>query len=142
MPARDRIPTAGIAAIVLIAASEAVFLTRTEPLSGWPVFELTADDALYVAKRPLIERAAGRVVLVGDSSCMMDLIPGEIASHAATPVINLGTILNMSPAGFADVGAEAVDQQPPPRAVVLAVLPQVFEVTEAQTVEWDQFGRT
>jgi hypothetical protein len=141
MPLSDRIPTAGIAAVVLIVLSEAIFLTQVEPLSGWPVFELTADDALYLAKRPLIEKSAGQVVLIGDSSCMMDLMPSEIEPQVGVSVINLGMILNMSPAGFADIGAEAGEQNPPPRAVVLAVLPQVFEVSEAQTAEWDQLGR-
>jgi hypothetical protein len=134
------VPSAAVAAILLIVLSEWLFLSATEPLSGWPVFELAADDAVYLVKRQLIERAPGRIVLVGDSSCTMDLVPTEIAP-AAGPVVNLGTIINMSPAGFAVIAREALAQEPPPRAVVLAMLPQALEVTEQQAREWDQLGR-
>ncbi len=140
MRTRRLISSAAFAAAVLILLSELVFLSNTEPLSGWPVFELAADDAVYVVKRELLERTHGQVVLVGDSSCTMDLVPADIAG-ATGPVMNLGTIINMTPAGFAVIAKEALAKEPPPRAVVLAVLPQALEVTEERAEEWDQLGR-
>lgn len=137
----SRLPTAGIVTVLMVLVSEVVFLSRTESLTGVPAFEPTADEAVYAAKRRLIPRASGRIVLVGDSSCCMDLIPAEVQARTSVPVVNLGTLLYMTPAGFADLGAEAVERDPPPRALVLAVLPRAFEVTEENATEWGQLGR-
>ena len=140
MPDRKPIPTAGFVAVVLVLASEVVFLARTEPLTGWPLFELTADDAVLVGKEQLLDRSAGRVVLVGDSSCMMGLVPAEIRQEVG-PALNLGTMIDMTPAGFSVMAGEALEREPPPRMVVLAVLPHAFEATEARAAERDQLGR-
>ncbi len=139
---RERPPWGAIAAAVMVLAGELAFCFRTEPLSGMPVFEPTADVATVVAKRTLFDRTDGAVVLLGDSSCMMGLDPAVIQKTTGRPVVNLGTLAFMTMAGFAAMADELLDRPNSPSMLVLAVLPRTFEVTEAQARrEFDLLGR-
>ncbi len=138
---RSRLPKAAVLAVLLIVAGEAVFLAKTEPLTGLPYLQPTADDAILTAKQKLIPKAAGRVVLVGDSSCTMGLKPAVLEAETGVPAVNLGTISTMTLAGFADLIDRACALEPRPRAVVFAALPRSFEVTEQQAHDFQLVGR-
>src|SRR5437762_378271 len=126
-------------AIALIAASETLFLATSEPLTGLPVFQPTVDDATLVLKRNLVPRSTGEIVIVGDSSCMMGLEPREFERAGLGPAVNLGTLLNMTVPGFALLGKQALTTDPPPRAIVVALLPRSLETTEAQARKFGLF---
>ena len=140
MVVRSKKPWAALLAIVLIIASEIAFMTTTESLTGLPYFQPTADDATIVAKRTLIPLAANKVVLVGDSSCMMGLNP-VIMSKFSLDAINLGTLSTMTLEGFAELAEEALKITPPPKAIVLVVIPKAFGVTEDQARKYNLLPR-
>lgn len=134
---RRRVP-AGIAAAILIAIAECLFVARTPPMTGQPLFEPTADDAVVQAKLDLMPRAAGRVALVGDSSCFMGLDPRE----SGAPAVNLGTLSSLTMAGYAAMARDLVNRSEPPRVLVVAVMPRALEVTESQARDYQVLGRT
>jgi len=130
--AKGRLPVAAIVAACVLLAMEGAFLAVSEPMSGWPVFEPTADDATVIAKRQMMEHCRGAVALVGDSSCLMGMRPGVIAEATGQSVVNLGTLSSFTLAGYAMQVRELMAMPEPPRAVVLVVLPQAMSVTAQQ----------
>jgi hypothetical protein len=132
---------AATAALLLIGASELALVSFSEPLSGMPVFQPTMDDAVVVAKRQLLPRAKGEVVLLGDSSCAEGLVPEVLQGRGLGRPVNLGLVVNFTLPGFAQLADEVSRLDPPPRAVVVAVLPRSFEVTEERAREFDMLGR-
>ncbi len=137
----SRIPKAAVLAALLVAGSEVLFLGTTEPLTGLPYLQPTADDAILVAKQKLIPRAAGRVVLIGDSSCTMGLQPDLLEAETGLPAVNLGTISTMTMVGFADLTGRVCDLDPLPKFVVFVALPRSFEVSEPQAHDYQLVGR-
>lgn len=135
MDSPSRVPKAAVLALAVIVAGEVAFQATTEPLTGLPYLQPTADDAILVAKQALLPKAAGRLVLVGDSSCTMGLQPKPLDA------VNLGTISTMTLAGFADLTERACALDPPPTRVVFAALPRSFEVTDSQAHEFQLVGR-
>lgn len=135
---RSRTALAFIAGVVVI---EVCFLGCSEPLSGMPFFEPTMDVAVLVAKRRMAQEAGGKIVLVGDSACWMDLIPEVIEPTLGQPVLNLGTNANFTIPGFILLAEEAMQCQPPPRAVVFVMLPHSLNMTEQKAREFGQLGR-
>ena len=135
------IPKAAILAVLLVVGSEVLFLVTTEPLTGLPYLQPTADDAILVAKQKLIPRAAGRVALIGDSSCTMGLQPDLLEAETGLPTVNLGTISTMTMVGFADLTERVCELDPPPKFVVFVALPRSFEVSEKQAHEYQLVGR-
>ena len=133
-------PWAAFLAIILIVVGEIVFMTKTESLTGMPFLQPSADDATVVVKRSLIPMSAGKVILVGDSSCMMGLNPVVMKKHSLVAV-NLGTLSSMTLEGFACLAEEALKETPVPKAIVLVVLPRSFEVTETQAREFNLLSR-
>ena len=129
---------AGVAAALMIVVGECAFLATTPPMTGQPLLEPTADDAVIQAKLDLMPRAAGAVALVGDSSCFMGLDPRELG----TPAVNLGTLSSLTMAGYAAMTAELLRRPEPPRAVVVAVLPRALEVNEMRARDYQALGRT
>jgi hypothetical protein len=139
---RNRVVTGtALAALCLIVLGEGVFLSLSEPLTGLPVLQPTADDATLVAKRRLLSSADAGIVLVGDSSCMMGLDPVVLTAGGLPATVNLGALLSFTVAGFADLGEEALARLPHARVLVLAVLPRSLEVTEQRAREFDLLGR-
>lgn len=136
-----RLPRAAALAVAVIFASEVAFLAVTEPLTGLPYLQPTGDDAIIAAKQKLISRAAGSILLVGDSSCTMGLQPRLIEAETGRAAVNLGTISTMTFVGFADLAARACALPQPPSHVVLAVLPRSFEVTGEQAHDFGLVGR-
>jgi len=130
-----------LAAICVIVLTEAAFLGLSEPLTGLPVLQPTADDATLVAKRRLLSRVDAEIVLVGDSSCMMGLDPAILTANGLPATVNLGALLSFTAAGFADLGEEALVNLPHARVLVLAILPRSLEVTEQRAREFDLLGR-
>jgi hypothetical protein len=143
MRMRLRLPVnaAGAIAATVILCTEWVFLARTEPLTGLRALEPTADEATVVAKRGLLPRAPGQILFVGDSSCIMELDPAVFTEEGLGRPVNLGTLASFTMPGFAALAEEAMDCDPPPRAVVVAVLPRSFEMTEAQARDFNLIGR-
>src|SRR6478736_651987 len=134
---RNRVVTGtALAALCLIVLGEGVFLSLSEPLTGLPVLQPTADDATLVAKRRLLSSADAGIVLVGDSSCMMGLDPVVLTAGGLPATVNLGALLSFTVAGFADLGEEALARLPHVRVLVLAVLPRSLEVTEQRAREF------
>lgn len=138
---RARRPRTALAFIAGVVAIEMCFLSYSEPLSGMPFFEPTMDVAVLVAKRRMAQEAGGKIVLVGDSACWMDLIPGVIEQTLGQPVLNLGTNANFTIPGFVLLAEEAMQCQPPPRAVVFVMLPHSLNMTEQKAREFGQLGR-
>ncbi|HEX4614051.1 MAG TPA: hypothetical protein VH092_38065, partial [Urbifossiella sp.] len=135
------LPRAGLAALAVVLATEAAFLAGTDPLTGLPVFQPTVDDATLTVKRRMLPLAAGAVVLTGDSSCTMGLRPDVLRDEAGLSAVNLGTLSSFTLPGFADLTAEALDRPDPPRAVVVALLPRSFGVSEADARGFGLLGR-
>ena len=129
-------PTA-VVTVLIILAGESWFWANTDSLSGAPFFEPTADVATVVAKHEMLAETAGKIVLLGDSSCMMGLIPGEISQDSC---VNLGTLSSFTLAGVEALTTEAIESQTPPRGVVIAMLPQTLAVSEAQAEEFGLLG--
>ena len=132
-----RLP-AGVAATIFILIAECVFLARTPPMTGQPLFEPTADDAVVQAKLDLMPLAAGRVALVGDSSCFMGIDPRELPQ----PAVNLGTLSSLTMAGYAAMVRDVVQRLEPPKRVIVAVLPRALEVSAGQARDFQLVGRT
>jgi hypothetical protein len=124
------IPWGAISGIVLIVVSDLMFLWWSEPLTGLKLFEPTADDAVLVAKRELARRSDDGVLIVGDSSALMGIKPAEVRKYIPCEVVNLGTLSSFTIAGYADLVINTVENGSRPRAIVLAVLPQAFSVSE------------
>lgn len=129
-------PTA-IVTVLIILAGETWFWANTDSLSGAPFFEPTADVATVVAKHEMLADAGGKILLLGDSSCMMGLVPQEIAADSC---VNLGTLSSFTLAGVEALATEAIERQTPPSAVVIAMLPQTLAVSEAQAEEFGLLG--
>jgi hypothetical protein len=129
-------PTA-VVTVLIIVTGEAWFWKNTDSLSGAPFFEPTADIATAVAKHEMLPEGAGRIVLVGDSSCMMGLIPEDISADSC---INLGTLSSFTLAGVEAMVAEAAENQTPPTAIVIAMLPQTLAVSEEQAETFGLLG--
>jgi hypothetical protein len=135
------VPKAAVAFLVSVVAIEIAFWHSSEPLTGLPYFQPTADVAPLVIKRQMAKKAEGSVVLVGDSACMMDLVPEVVERTLGQPVVNLGTIANFTMPGFVSLAEDALRCQPPPRAVVFVMLPHTINMTEQETRDFDLLGR-
>ena len=120
MNIRTYISPAAITACLIIVTGETWFWLNTDSLSGAPFFEPTADIGTVMAKHSMLSDAGGKVLLVGDSSCMMGLIP-DIVSTDPDGCLNLGTLSSFTLAGVESIVAEAVCSDIPPRAIVVAV---------------------
>ncbi len=129
-------PTA-IVTMLIILAGETWFWANTDSLSGVPFLEPTVDVATVVAKHEMLASSGGKIVLLGDSSCMMGLAPTEISEDSC---INLGTLSSFTLAGVEALVSEAIESQTPPRAVVIAMLPQTLAVSETQAAEFGLLG--
>jgi hypothetical protein len=134
-------PRAALLFVISVVAIEAWFWYASEPLSGLPFFEPRMDEAVLIAKRRMAQKAAGKVILVGDSSCGMDLIPDEVEQTLRQPVLNLGTLANFTVPGFTLLAEEAMQCQPPPRALVFVMLPHTLCMTEKDARDFGQLGR-
>lgn len=117
-------------------------MTSTEPLTGIPYLEPIGDDAVVAAKQALLPEAAGKIVLVGDSSCLMDLVPDVIAKETGVPTINLGTLAHHTLVGYENLAEQSLELRPLPRAIVLALLPRSLTVSEADAHEPGLLSRT
>lgn len=129
-------PTA-IAAVLIILAGEAWFWANTDSLSGAPFLEPTADVATVVAKHEMLADSGGKILLLGDSSCMMGLVPQEISTDSC---VNLGTLSSFTLAGVEALAIEAIDSPTPPSAVVIAMLPQTLAVSASQAEDFGLLG--
>lgn len=139
MRLRDYISPAAIATCLIIVSAESWFWFSTDPLSGAPWLEPSADVGTVMAKHDMLSDAGGRILLVGDSSCMMGLIP-EIVTGRPDGCLNLGTLSSFTLAGVESIVAEAIDAEVPPSMIVVAVLPQTLDVSAEQAEEFGLLG--
>lgn len=126
--------------LALAVLLEAAFFAFSDPLTGMPVLAPTSDDATVVAKRAMIRRSDGAIVLIGDSSCMFGLVPAVIRDATGTPVLNLGTLLSFTMAGYAALGEEMLMSHSPV-SIVVAVHPRAFAPDEEKAEYFGQVGR-
>jgi hypothetical protein len=138
---RRRVPRAALLFALVVGITELAFWTSTDPLIGAPLLQPTMDDAVVAARHRMIAKAAGAVVLVGDSSCLMGLVPDEVTRTLGQPVLNLGTLASFSMAGFATLAEETMQADPQPLAIVFVVLPHAIQVTAEQVDEDGLLGR-
>ncbi len=112
-------PLLGVA--LLAAILHAVSLTRLLPD---PV-PSDLDRTLLAAKAELASRTApASVVLLGDSSCMMDVDAPELARQLGRPVLNLGTLSYLDLAAHTALLRHTLERLPnPPSDVVLLLHP-------------------
>jgi hypothetical protein len=136
---RKYISSSAITACLIIISVEAWFWLSTDPLSGVPYFEPTVDVGTVMAKHEMLSEAGGKVLLVGDSSCMMGLIP-ETVSGERGGSLNLGTLSSFTLAGVESIVSEAVLAEVPPSVVVIAVLPQTLDISVQQAEEFGLVG--
>jgi hypothetical protein len=80
------------------------------------------------------------VVLVGDSSCLMNVLPRVVEEQTGRSVLNLGTLSYMGPAEFARIAAAYLEREQPVCIVLLmhpealrraAPLPHYVEIVDA-----------
>lgn len=126
--------------MALVVLLEAAFFAFTDPLTGMPLLAPTSDDATVVAKRAMIRRSDGAIVLIGDSSCMFGLVPEVIRDATGTPVLNLGTLLSFTLAGYAAL-AEEMLREHRPAGIVVAVHPRAFAPDGKEAEHFGQVGR-
>lgn len=134
-------PAAAILSVIIIVAIEIVFFFKTEPLTGAPYLQPTADDAVVVAKRALSSDAANKIVIVGDSSSLYGIRPKDVLDQTGMDLINLGTLASLTMIGYCDMAARLLNSPNKPKAIILAVLPQTMEQDERQAREMGQIGR-
>jgi hypothetical protein len=127
--------------VVAIVLLEGWFLATTEPLTGLPYLQPTADAAAIVVKRQLLAEATPEIVFIGDSSCTVGLIPSLVQEATGRRTLNLGTLATYTTSGYCELGHVALAKEPPPAALVLAVLPQALGVTEPQAREFGLLAR-
>ena len=139
MNLRCHISPAALATCLIVISAETWFWLSTDSLSGAPYLEPTADVGTVMAKHEMLSDAGGRILLVGDSSCMMGLIP-EIVSGSRDGCLNLGTLSSFTLAGVESIVAEVVQADVPPSVIVVAVLPQTLDVSAEQAEEFGLVG--
>ena len=139
---KTKLPYAAIIAFIAIGVIEAWFLQATEPLTGLPIFQPTADDAVVVAKRTLVGDVTGKVVIVGDSSAMHGLRPSVMENYSHFQYLNLGTLASLTMYGYCDMAIEILRRgEGRPAAIVLSVLPQTIEIAEPKARSMGHLGR-
>ena len=136
-----KMPLAAIIAMILFFILEIIFISSTEPLTGHPYLQPTADDATVTAKRRLLDKAGERIVIVGDSSAMYGLQPSIMKNLTKAPVINLGTLASFSPAGFTELAIAAMKKVDKPVAIIFSVLPQTLEIDTKRANQYNLLGR-
>ncbi len=102
-------------------------LDRPRPL---PVTD--ADRTILHHQLRAAPRAGGAdVLLVGDSSCLMDVIASDLGRATGRPVRNLGTFSYLGLPEFGDLAARALAARPPgaePPTVVLLLHPRFLRL--------------
>jgi hypothetical protein len=136
-----RYPIGALLALGIIAVSEIVFICGTEPLSGLPLLQPTADDAVVIAKRSLLTEASGSVAIIGDSSALHGLDPTQMSGVAGRQFTNLGTLASLTMVGYSQLGMELLEGEKPPSAILLAVLPQTLAIDFKKSNEMGQISR-
>lgn len=136
-----KLPTAAIVAFLTIFAIEIIFLASAEPLTGLPYLQPTADDAVIVAKRSLMNKASTRMVIIGDSSAMHGIEPSILHDKTGKNFLNLATLASMTITGYCELGKELLLSPNKPQALILAALPQTFEFDSEKVDEMGQLGR-
>lgn len=138
----SRCRKAAIMAAMTVAVLELVFWFSSDPMTGLPYFQPTADDATVVVKHEMLKLSHDDIyVAVGDSSCMMGVVPSVFQQERGERLLNLGTLATFTTAGYSSFGRSLVPAGSRPRAILYVVLPRSFEVTEAQAREYGLLGR-
>ena len=128
-----------LTAIVVIILGESFFLSATSPLTGVPVLEPRADDAMLMVKRNLLleSNIASDWLFLGDSSCGTGIIPKVIESQTGVPCLNGGTLSSFTMMGYVDLAKQFLESGHRPRRIVFVVLPRAFTLS---TEDIESFG--
>jgi hypothetical protein len=91
-----------------------------------PTFD--ADQTIVVHQAEMSRRRNGaNLVLVGDSSCLMDIAALPLGERLSVPTLNLGTLSLLGIDNFAEIVAHQIKANPDTvRMVVLAVHPEAL----------------
>ncbi len=113
---------------------ESIFLSTTYPLTGVPVFEPRADDAIIMAKRNLLLKSniASDWLFLGDSSCGTGIIPEVIESQTGVSCLNGGTIASFTMMGYVDLAKQFLESGHRPSRIIFVVLPRAFTLPTEQ----------
>jgi hypothetical protein len=136
----SKYPLAAIFAIVVILLCSTAFVSYTERLSGLPLLEPSADDAVVIAKRSLLDGMDSSIVFVGDSSTFHGIVPSAVSAELNDTVINLGTLSSMTTAGFSEIANEAIKDDGV-TTIVYGIVPKSLEVSESKAAEMGMLGR-
>lgn len=129
-----------IGSIIALLICEIVFWKFSEPLTGLPFIQPTADAAVPAAKRTFINKSCnGRILLFGDSSCMFGLKPSVIEDILKTPCSNLGTISTLTISGVESQVRDVLSKYTP-KAIVLVLIPRSFEVDHQKAKDFKMVG--
>lgn len=126
-----RIAARLLAAVLLLAV-----LLHTAARFGWLPDPAPADldHTILSAKVELATRPGNdaRIVLLGDSSCLMNVDARALADHLGRPVLNLGTLSYLDLASHADLYRRYEEtRERPPDLVVLLMNPASLRRAEA-----------
>ena len=75
------------------------------------------------------------IVFLGDSSCLMGVMPAVVEDKAKRPTRNIGTVAYMGNTGHADILDLYLERHPAPKVVVYHVCPLVFTVSNKDLIK-------
>lgn len=114
----------------------------SDPLTGYPLLQPTADDAVVQAKQNLqTEQIAGKVIIVGDSSSLHGLKPNKMNENGQLSFINMGTLASLTLVGYCEMAIQAMQSDNKPRAILLAILPQTLQTDLSKAKQMQHLGR-
>jgi hypothetical protein len=122
----------GIATLVLIAVIVGGFWAWTRHLSLYAI--LDPEYGMWAAKEALAESGcAGKIVILGDSTAVADLIPARIDARVVNLAIGGGTSIEMN-----FILRHIMDKGGPPVAVIFSMTPLDFI---RNRVFWDRSAK-
>ena len=134
------LPLAALSAIAIVMIVESLFTASTEPLTGLPWLQPTADDGMVVAKRSMFDVIDGSWIIVGDSSALHGLRPDLLRDIGKISTVNLATLSSLTTLGFTEMAIDAISKNEV-SGVIFAVLPQSLEVSKEDAERYGQLDR-
>lgn len=107
----------GVFALLMHLGARTGLLPRPRPT-------LDTDRTIIIHQAEASQKpGAAEVLLLGDSSCLMDVSAKELSARLSRPALNLGTLSYLDPAAYALLLRQAAAQSGRLRAVVLLMHP-------------------
>lgn len=115
--------------VILILLIETVFISVSNPITGYPFFEPTADNAV-IEQKLFMANYESDITFIGDSSALFGISPSAMRTpESPSKILNLGTIASFGIAGYYELFKRHVNETAP-KHVILALLPQTLELKE------------